>query len=262
MVLVDRLDLAVARALRYARTLTPDDLRAVHFDLDGKVSSELEQDWWRLGLSRLPLDVIECPDRRLARATIELVTAATPDDKETECTDICCSLRVPRVSPRHFPRPDRRQDRGPRSSPVPNVIATIVPYAVCAGRWSSAAARYRRSLDRRALARPPGGAARGGGPTAPPLVRREPVDGLAGPSGAPGSATVSASGRRPPSAVDRALAERGAGRRHRRTSPPSRATGPGGRQGQVGPGPTPRRYVQPRVHPGRPDRGLLLVFQG
>ena len=36
VVLVDRLDMATARALQYARTLTPDDLRAVHFDIDSK----------------------------------------------------------------------------------------------------------------------------------------------------------------------------------------------------------------------------------
>ena len=34
MVFVDRLDLAAARAIQYARTLTPDELRAVHFVVD------------------------------------------------------------------------------------------------------------------------------------------------------------------------------------------------------------------------------------
>ncbi len=34
VVLVDRIDLATARAIQYARTLTPDDLRAVHFNID------------------------------------------------------------------------------------------------------------------------------------------------------------------------------------------------------------------------------------
>ena len=34
IVLVDRLDMATARALQYARTLHPDELRAVHFALD------------------------------------------------------------------------------------------------------------------------------------------------------------------------------------------------------------------------------------
>ena len=65
VVLVDRLDMATARALQYARTLHPDELRAVHFALDSQVSAELEAEWSRLGLSRLPLDVEECEDRRL-----------------------------------------------------------------------------------------------------------------------------------------------------------------------------------------------------
>ena len=34
LVIVDRLDLAAARAIQYARTLTPDELRAVHFVVD------------------------------------------------------------------------------------------------------------------------------------------------------------------------------------------------------------------------------------
>ncbi|MGP8208196.1 MAG: APC family permease, partial [Acidimicrobiales bacterium] len=65
IVLVDRLDLATARAVQYARALTPDELRAVHFAVDPRAAAKLEADWSRLGLSRLPLDIIECPDRRL-----------------------------------------------------------------------------------------------------------------------------------------------------------------------------------------------------
>ena len=39
VVFVDRLDMAVVRALQYARTLSPDDLRAVHFDIDTKAAA-------------------------------------------------------------------------------------------------------------------------------------------------------------------------------------------------------------------------------
>ena len=39
MVFVDRLDLAAARAIQYARTLTPDELRAVHFVVDDDAAS-------------------------------------------------------------------------------------------------------------------------------------------------------------------------------------------------------------------------------
>ena len=85
VVLVDRLDMATARALQYARTLTPDELRAVHFTLDAEASAELEAEWSRLGLSRLPLDIVECADRRLGRAALELA-AETVADGETELT--------------------------------------------------------------------------------------------------------------------------------------------------------------------------------
>jgi hypothetical protein len=36
VIFVDKIDLATARAIQYARTLTPDDLHAVHFNIDNK----------------------------------------------------------------------------------------------------------------------------------------------------------------------------------------------------------------------------------
>src|SRR4029077_193514 len=83
VVLVDELDLAAARAIQYARSLTPDDLRAVHFALDPVHAAELRREWSELGLARIPLDVIDCPDRRLARGVAELVADLTCDG-ETE----------------------------------------------------------------------------------------------------------------------------------------------------------------------------------
>src|ERR1019366_6182931 len=62
LVFVERLDLAAARALQYARTLNPDELRAVHFVLDSAHGTELENQWAQLGLSRFPLALVECPD--------------------------------------------------------------------------------------------------------------------------------------------------------------------------------------------------------
>ena len=74
VVLVDALDAATARAVQYARTLQPDDLRAVHFDLDSWKTSQLVEAWSELGLSRFPLDIVECPDRRMPRAALELAS--------------------------------------------------------------------------------------------------------------------------------------------------------------------------------------------
>ncbi|MGE3620108.1 MAG: amino acid permease [Acidimicrobiia bacterium] len=75
LVFVDRLDLAAARAIQYARTLTPDELRAVHFAIDEDAARRLAADWGRLGLQRVPLELVECPDRRLTRAAVETVAA-------------------------------------------------------------------------------------------------------------------------------------------------------------------------------------------
>ena len=58
LVLVDGLDLATSRAIQYARALCVDDVRAVHFALDTVRAQELEDRWVRLGLSRLPLQLI------------------------------------------------------------------------------------------------------------------------------------------------------------------------------------------------------------
>ena len=54
VVLVDRLDVATAHALQYARMLAPDDLRAVHFDIDTKAAHELEREWGRLVFAPAP----------------------------------------------------------------------------------------------------------------------------------------------------------------------------------------------------------------
>jgi amino acid transporter len=79
LVFVDRLDLAAARAIQYARTLTPDDLRAVHFALDEDAAARLAAQWGELGLERVPLDVVACPDRRLTRVAVETVAAELYD---------------------------------------------------------------------------------------------------------------------------------------------------------------------------------------
>ena len=148
VVLVDRLDMATARAMQYARTLTPDDLRAVHFDIDSKEARELEEEWGRLGLARLPLDIIECPDRRLGRAAIELVADATLDG-DTECTVLLPRRGYARVWQRFLH--DRTADKiAAVLSQVPHVAATIIPYNL-PGRFGEKVRRYGRSVQRARL---------------------------------------------------------------------------------------------------------------
>jgi amino acid transporter len=130
VILVDKIDLATARAVQYARTLTPDDLHAVHFNIDDKRAELLISRWQQLGLARLPLDVIDCPDRRLGRAALELAAELT--DGETEV-----SMLLPRRSygktwrrVLHDQTADRIVDV---VSQLPHVNATIIPFHVAKG---------------------------------------------------------------------------------------------------------------------------------
>jgi amino acid transporter len=126
IVLVNELDLATARAVQYARTLSPDDLRAVHFDIDDRVALKLEDDWGRLGLSRLPLDIVECPDRRLVRATLQMVAEVVADG-ETECTVLLPRREFKTVWERLLH--DRTADKiAVAAGQVPHVSATIIPF--------------------------------------------------------------------------------------------------------------------------------------
>src|SRR5258705_12875162 len=73
-VFVDGFDLATLAALRYARSLRPTSIRAVHFVIDSAQADRLRQDWLRANTG-VVLDLVDCPDRRLARAAAELVQA-------------------------------------------------------------------------------------------------------------------------------------------------------------------------------------------
>ena len=85
LVFVARLDQSTARAIQYARTLVPDEMRAVHVAWDRSAAEALAEDWRRLGLSRVPLELVDCPDRRVARAALEVVAREVADGK-TETT--------------------------------------------------------------------------------------------------------------------------------------------------------------------------------
>jgi amino acid transporter len=157
VVLVDRLDMATARAIQYARSLRPDDLRAVHFDIDTKEARELEEEWSRIGLARLPLDIVECRDRRLGRAAIELVADATLDG-DTECTVLLPRRGFARVWQRFLH--DRTADKiAAVVGQVPHVSATIIPYDVY-DRFGERVRSYGRSVQRALVG---GGAGNGAG---------------------------------------------------------------------------------------------------
>ncbi|MDX6229432.1 MAG: hypothetical protein QOI76_2822, partial [Frankiales bacterium] len=79
LVLIDSVDLAVLRAVRYARSLRPYDVRAVHFVVDAEQARRVEAAWEAQPGLDLGLDLIECPDRRVSRAALELAARVTED---------------------------------------------------------------------------------------------------------------------------------------------------------------------------------------
>jgi amino acid transporter len=175
-VLIDSFDLATLAALRYARSLRPTALRAVHFVIDTAQADLLREEWMRADRG-VPLDFIDCPDRRLTRATAELVSAeaALP------------GTHVTVVLPRRSYSPllgrflhDRTADKiAAVVSRIPNSAATIVPFDV-RSRLEVMAARQAAGPDKQTpepvasqagLAPDPAAAGAGNGAGAGPLPR-------------------------------------------------------------------------------------------
>jgi hypothetical protein len=124
---VDSFDLATIAALRYARSLRPTSLRAVHFVIDSTRAEQLREEWVRADRG-VVLDFIDVPDRRLTRAAAELVGHEV-EDPGTHVTVI-----LPRRSySAWFGRllHDRTADKiAAVVSRIPRSAATIVPYDV------------------------------------------------------------------------------------------------------------------------------------
>ncbi|GAB2702309.1 APC family permease [Kitasatospora kifunensis] len=127
-VLVDRLDLSAIRALHHGRSLRPTELRAVHFMVDDKHAARLRTEWEQSRAADVPLEIVDCPDRRLRRATAELAARATADGR-TRVT-----LVIPRRAYGTFIGRLLHARVGDRiagaASRLPNVAATIVPFDV------------------------------------------------------------------------------------------------------------------------------------
>ncbi len=126
LVFVDSIDQSSARAIQYARTLTPDELRAVHIAADQQQAAKLADDWRRLGLARLPLEIVDCPDRRIDRAALELVAEIVADGQ----TEV--SILLPRRLYRrawHKLLHDRTADAIAEAvAGLPHANVTVVPY--------------------------------------------------------------------------------------------------------------------------------------
>ncbi len=124
VVLVDKLDHATLRAIRYARTLGANDVFAVHAALDPAKAAVLADLWMSQHLP-IPLALVECWDRNVARSLEEDVLRLSKDGTEV-------TVVMPR---RDFPKLRQRMlhDRTSRKiskalGRYPHIDVAIVPY--------------------------------------------------------------------------------------------------------------------------------------
>jgi len=127
LIFVDSIDLATLAAIRYARGLRPTTIRAVHFVVDGAQAEKLRENWVRLGQG-IPLEMIDTPDRRLLRASMELVSREA-ETKGTHVTVVLPRRSYSALLGRLLH--DRTADKiAAGVSQVPNSAATIIPFDV------------------------------------------------------------------------------------------------------------------------------------
>jgi amino acid transporter len=126
IVFVDEFDLSTIAALRYAKSLRPTTLRAVHLVIDNEQAEKLRSAW--LPDRSVTLEFVDTPDRRLTRAAAELVS------REAEVP----GTQVTAILPRRSFSPllgrllhDRTADKiAGVVSRIPNAAATIIPFDV------------------------------------------------------------------------------------------------------------------------------------
>ncbi len=126
-VFVDSFDLAALAALRYARSMRPTTIRAVHFVIDSVRADILREKWTRADRG-VPLDFIDVSDRRLTRAAAELVEREAADPS-THVTVVLPRRSYSALLGRLLH--DRTADKiAAVVSRIPRSAATIIPYDV------------------------------------------------------------------------------------------------------------------------------------
>jgi hypothetical protein len=128
-VLVDNVDIATVGAVRYARSLKPRDLSAVHFVIDDRRAEEIQKAWAASdALDDVTLELIDCPDRRLANSALDYAI------RMTEKPDVELTLLLPRRAYSGFLgrllHDQTAEEIAAPISQLPRVVATIVPFDV------------------------------------------------------------------------------------------------------------------------------------
>jgi hypothetical protein len=128
-VLIDRIDIATVGAIRYARSLKPRNINAVHFVIDDKRAEELSLGWKNNpAFSDISLELIDCPDRRLVNSVVDYAQSVTV------AGDVELTLLLPRRAYSKFlgrllHDQTAESIAGPISQ-IPRVFATIIPFDV------------------------------------------------------------------------------------------------------------------------------------
>jgi amino acid transporter len=128
-VLVDSVDIATVSTVRYARSLKPRNLNAVHFVIDDRRAEQIRDAWAENeALSDVSLELIDCPDRRIPNAAVDYAI------KSTTTSDVELTLLLPRRSYSKFiGRILHDQTAEAIAAPISQlkrVVATIVPFDV------------------------------------------------------------------------------------------------------------------------------------
>ena len=125
IVFVDDFDLSTVAALRYAKSMRPTTLRAVHFVIDSEQAEKLRAAW--LPDRSVSLEFMDCADRRLTRCAAELVS------HEAEVPGTQVTAILPRRSFSLLGRllHDRTADKiAGVVSRVPDAAAIVIPFDV------------------------------------------------------------------------------------------------------------------------------------
>jgi amino acid transporter len=128
-VLVDNVDIATVGAIRYARSLKPRNLSAVHFVIDDLRAEKIQKAWASSeALDDVTLELIDCPDRRLANAAVDYAI------RMTEKSDVELTLLLPRRAYSGFLgrllHDQTAEEIAAPISQLQRVVATIVPFDV------------------------------------------------------------------------------------------------------------------------------------
>jgi amino acid transporter len=128
-VLVDNVDIATVGAIRYARSLKPRNLSAVHFVIDDRRAEAIQRAWAASdALDDVTLELIDCHDRRLANSALDYAI------RMTEKPDVELTLLLPRRSYSGFLgrllHDQTAEEIAAPISQLPRVVATIVPFDV------------------------------------------------------------------------------------------------------------------------------------